>query len=86
LDVVAAKGQFEDEGWRVRQDGSTFWANVVFTAIRDQGGHLRGFAMLTRDLTEPMKIEATLTKAKDAADAANQAKSAFLATMSCAPR
>ena len=82
LDVVAAKGQFEDEGWRVRQDGSTFWANVVFTAIRDQGGHLRGFAMLTRDLTEPMKIEATLTKAKDAADAANQAKSAFLATMS----
>ncbi|MDO9070349.1 MAG: response regulator, partial [Deltaproteobacteria bacterium] len=82
LDVVAAKGQFEDEGWRVRKDGSTFWANVVFTAIRDQGGNLRGFAMLTRDLTEPMKIEATLTKAKDTADAANQAKSAFLATMS----
>jgi len=82
LEVVAAKGQFEDEGWRVRKDGSTFWANVVFTAIRDQGGNLRGFAMLTRDLTEPMKIEAALTKAKDAADAANQAKSAFLATMS----
>ena len=82
LDVVAAQGQFEDEGWRVRQDGSAFWANVAFTAIRDQGGNLRGFAMLTRDLTEPMKIEATLTKAKDAADAANQAKSAFLATMS----
>ena len=82
LEVVAAKGQFEDEGWRVRQDGSTFWANVVFTAIRDQRGNLRGFAMLTRDLTEPMKIEATLTQAKDAADAANQAKSAFLATMS----
>jgi adenylate cyclase len=73
LDVVAAKGQFEDEGWRVRQDGSAFWANVVFTAIRDQRGHLRGFAKLTRDLTEPMKIEATLTKAKDAADAANAA-------------
>jgi PAS domain S-box-containing protein len=82
LDVVTAKGQFSDEGWRVRQDGSAFWANVVFTAIRDQSGHLRGFAKLTRDLTEPMKIEATLTKAKDAADAANQAKSAFLATMS----
>ncbi|MGP8107104.1 MAG: response regulator [Desulfobaccales bacterium] len=82
LDVVAAKGQFEDEGWRVRKDGSTFWANVVFTAIRDQGGNLRGFAKLTRDLTEPMKIEATLMKAKDTADAANQAKSAFLATMS----
>jgi PAS domain S-box-containing protein len=82
LDVVAAKGQFEDEGRRVRQDGSTFWANVVFTPIRDQGGNLRGFAMLTRDLTEPMIIEETLTKAKDTADAANQAKSAFLATMS----
>jgi len=82
LDVVAAKGQFGDEGWRVRQDGTAFWANVVFTAIRDQGGNLRGFAMLTRDLTEPMKIEAALTQAKDAADAANQAKSAFLATMS----
>jgi PAS domain S-box-containing protein len=82
LDVVAAQGQFEDEGWRVRQDGSAFWANVAFTAIRDQSGNMRGFAMLTRDLTEPMKIEAALTKAKDAADAANQAKSAFLATMS----
>src|SRR5665648_395810 len=49
LDVVAAKGQFEDEGWRVRKNGSTFWANEVCTAIRDQGGHLRGFANLTRD-------------------------------------
>ena len=60
LDVVTAKGQFTDEGWRVRKDGSAFWANVVCTAIRDQAGNLRGFAMLTRDLTEPMKIEAAL--------------------------
>ncbi|MHB8067737.1 MAG: PAS domain-containing sensor histidine kinase [Desulfobaccales bacterium] len=82
LDVVAAKGQFEDEGWRVRKNGSTFWANVAFTAIRDQDGNLRGFAMLTRDLTELMKIEATLTQAKDAAEAANRAKSDFLANMS----
>jgi PAS domain S-box-containing protein len=52
LDVVTAKGRFEDEGWRVRKDGSTFWANVVFTAIRDNAGNLRGFAKLTRDLTE----------------------------------
>ena len=44
LDVVADQGQFEDEGWRVRKDGSAFWANVVFTAIRDQRGRLRGFA------------------------------------------
>ena len=51
LDVVAKKGRLEDEGWRVRKDGSTFWANEVFTSIRDQAGNLRGFAKLTRDLT-----------------------------------
>jgi PAS domain S-box-containing protein len=44
LNIVTAKGRFEDEGcWRVRKDGSTFLANVVFTAIRDEGGNLRGF-------------------------------------------
>src|SRR5476651_1667989 len=41
LGVVTTKGRFEDEGWRVRKDGSTFWANVVFTAIRDHAGNLR---------------------------------------------
>jgi len=82
LNMVAAKGQFEDECWRVRKDGSTFWANVVFTAIRDQTGNLRGFAMLTRDLTERMIIEAGLQQAKDTADAANSLKSVFLANMS----
>ncbi|MBE0627143.1 MAG: PAS domain-containing protein, partial [Burkholderiales bacterium] len=50
LGIVAEKGRLEDDGWRVRKDGSTFWANVVFSAIRDQAGHLRGFAKLTRDL------------------------------------
>ena len=74
LDVVTAKGRFEDEGWRVRKDGSTFWANVVFTAIRDQVGNLRGFAKLTRDLTERRKVEAELTNAKSAAEKANLAK------------
>src|SRR4030042_1290221 len=44
LEVVAAKGQFEDEGWRVRKDGSTFWANGVFTAIRETGGTPRALA------------------------------------------
>ena len=57
LEVVAAKGRFEDEGWRVRKDGSTFWANVVFTAIRDQAGNARGFAKLTRDLTGRKQAE-----------------------------
>ena len=82
LDQAAASGRHEDEGWRIRKDGSLFWANVVFTAIRDQGGNLRGFAKLTRDLTERNKVEAALTDAKAAAEKANQAKSDFLSSMS----
>jgi PAS domain S-box-containing protein len=82
LDRAAASGRYEDEGWRVRKDGSTFWANVVFTAIRDQGGNLRGFAKLTRDLTERNKFEAVLTNAKATAEKANLAKSDFLSSMS----
>lgn len=58
LDVAAAKGRFADEGWRVRKDGSTFWANVVFTPIRDQAGNARGYAKLTRDLTGLKQAEA----------------------------
>jgi PAS domain S-box-containing protein len=82
LDLAAASGRHEDESWRVRKDGSTFWANVVFTAIRDQAGSLRGFAKLTRDLTERNKVEAALTDAKAAAERANLAKSDFLSSMS----
>ena len=52
LHVAAQGGRFVDEGWRVRKDGSQFWANVVITALRDEEGRLRGFAKLTRDLTE----------------------------------
>jgi len=82
LDAAAAEGRCEVEGWRVRKDGSTFWANVVFTAIRDQAGNARGFAKLTRDLTERRQVEATLTSAKGAAEKANLAKSEFLSSMS----
>ena len=82
LDAAIAHGRFEDEGWRVRKDGSHFWANVVFTAIRDQLGELRGFAKLTRDLTERRQVEAALTDAKSVAEKANQAKSDFLSSMS----
>jgi PAS domain S-box-containing protein len=55
LKVAAAEGRFEDEGWRVRKDGSQFWANVVITALRDEQGQLRGFSKVTRDLTERKK-------------------------------
>jgi PAS domain S-box-containing protein len=57
LEVAAREGRFEDEGWRVRKDGSLFWANVVITALRDQGGSLVGFAKVTRDLTNRRSAE-----------------------------
>jgi PAS domain S-box-containing protein len=82
LDHAAADGRYEDEGWRMRKDGSMFWANIVFTAIRDQAGNLRGFAKLTRDLTERNKVEATLTNARALAEKANLSKSDFLSSMS----
>jgi len=82
LDAAAAEGRYEVEGWRVRKDGSLFWANVVFTAIRDPAGNARGFAKLTRDLTERRLVEQTLTLAKGAAEKANLAKSEFLSSMS----
>jgi PAS domain S-box-containing protein len=50
-------GRFEDEGWRVRKDGSMFWANVVITALRDEHDQLVGFAKVTRDLTERRRHE-----------------------------
>jgi PAS domain S-box-containing protein len=52
LRVAAATGRFEDEGWRLRKDGSRFWADVVITRIRDESGSLIGFGKITRDLTE----------------------------------
>jgi PAS domain S-box-containing protein len=57
LKVAAQEGRFEDEGWRLRQDGSRFWANVVITAMRDAEGKLRGFSKITRDMTERMRAE-----------------------------
>ncbi len=58
LRIAAAEGRFSDEGWRVRKDGSRFWAHVTITALRDDAGRLRGFAKLTRDLTERKRTEA----------------------------
>ena len=82
LEQAAASGRHEDEGWRIRKDGTLFWANIVFTSIRDHGGNLRGFAKLTRDLTERNKVEAILLTAKAVAEKANLSKSEFLSSMS----
>jgi PAS domain S-box-containing protein len=60
LEVAAREGRFEDEGWRVRKDGSQFWANVIITAIRDESGHLVGFGKVTRDITDRMQAQRAL--------------------------
>jgi PAS domain S-box-containing protein len=65
LKVAAATGRFEDEGWRIRKDGSRFWANVVITALRDETGDLIGFAKVTRDLTERRQAENRLRESEE---------------------
>jgi len=57
LRVAAKEGRLEDEGWRMRKDGSRFWANVVITRLRDGSGNIRGFGKVTRDLTERRAAE-----------------------------
>lgn len=60
LEVAVADGRLEDEGWRVRKDGTRFWANVVITALFDESGELRGFGKVTRDMTERRRAEQAL--------------------------
>ena len=57
LEVATRVGRYEDEGWRIRKDGSRFWANVIITALRNSAGELVGFAKVTRDLTERRAAE-----------------------------
>ena len=78
LKEAAQHGQTEDEGWRVRKDGSRFWANVVITALRDQEGNLLGFAKLTRDMTERREKEEALTKAKELLELRAEQRAAVL--------
>jgi PAS domain S-box-containing protein len=52
LKIAVAEGRFEGDGWRIRKDGSRFWANVVITPVRDEQGNLRGFAKVIRDITQ----------------------------------
>ncbi|HVF33703.1 MAG TPA: PAS domain-containing protein, partial [Candidatus Saccharimonadia bacterium] len=65
LERAAADGRFEDEGWRVRKDGTMFWANVIITALRGPGGELSGFAKVTRDLTERREHEVALRQSEE---------------------
>ncbi len=65
LRVAATEGRCEDEGWRVRKDGTRFWANGIITAIRDETGTLRGFAKVTRDITERKRAEEEFHKSEE---------------------
>ena len=95
LQVAAETGKFVDTGWRLRKDGTTFWANVTITALRDEAGQLLGFAKLTRDLTQAKRAEAIETanqqreemldaerNARMTAQRATRLKDEFLATLS----
>jgi PAS domain S-box-containing protein len=57
LEVAQEKGTYEEEGWRLRKDGSRFWASVLITALRDESGALRGFSKVTRDVTARKQAE-----------------------------
>jgi PAS domain S-box-containing protein len=64
LEIAERDGRIEDEGWRVRKDGSRFWASVIVTALRTEQGELAGFGRVTRDMTERMQAYAALEKSK----------------------
>ena len=66
LGMAAEAGRYESEGWRVRKDGTRFWAHVVVDAVRDEEGELLGFAKITRDLTEKKQAAEALEKAQAA--------------------
>lgn len=65
LATAAAQGRFESEGWRIRKDGTQFWANAVIDAIRDGEGKLLGFAKVTRDMTDKRKTQLALERARE---------------------
>jgi len=79
MELVAAaqQGRFEDEGWRVRKDGTRFWANVIITALRNERGEVVGFAKVTRDLTDRRAAEQQALRfaAESAARAAAESRS-----------
>jgi len=66
IETALREGRFEKEGWRVRKDGTKFWANVVLDSIRDENGELIGLAKITRDITERKVAEETLEKTREA--------------------
>jgi PAS domain S-box-containing protein len=93
LRTAAAEGRVEEEGWRVRRDGSLFWAHVIITALRDGAGDIRGFAKVTRDITELQRTQEALYREtalvqllQAVAAAANEAQTVAAAVQFCLDR
>ncbi len=82
LATAAAQGRVEDEGWRVRKDGSTYWAHAIITVVRHVDGRPVEFLKIVRDLSDRKALEESLAQARDEALQASRLKSEFLATMS----
>jgi PAS domain S-box-containing protein len=81
LEEARKEGRFREQGLRVRKDGSTFPAEVLLTTVRDEGGNVRGFSKITRDITEYIRARSA-EAARVAAEKANKAKDEFLAALS----
>jgi PAS domain S-box-containing protein len=82
LERAISEGSYRDEGWRVRKDGSRFWADVLVTALRSPEGVLQGFTKVTRDSTERRRAQEALQKANADLRRADQEKDAFIAMVS----
>lgn len=82
LEEAARRGRFEEEGWHTRKDGSRFWANAIITALHDEVGRLRGFAKITRDITERKNAEEQILRRSAELDAANKELETFAYSVS----
>jgi two-component system, sensor histidine kinase len=82
VETVRGTGRFEEEGWHARKDAGRFWAHATVAPLLDPGGTLRGYVLVSRDMTEAKRVEQALRAAKDEAERANIAKSKFLASAS----
>lgn len=65
LKTAAEKGSYQEEGWRIKKDGTAFWANLLITALQDENGKVYGFLKVTRDLTEKRRSEEEIRKSRD---------------------
>ena len=79
LELARRDGRYEEEGWRIRKDGSRFWAHVTITAVHDEHGDLVGFAKVTRDSTERRRMLSMLQHANEQLKAAADEQAEFLA-------